>query len=197
MWGLAYYLYALPLMQGVTCGVGYNGKENSGPLAAMCNFGYLENSAYGFQQMASRPIIIFETVLSICSIAAFNSFGIATTKYASAAQRSTIDTSRTVLIWVLSASLGLQPWELWSLVGFFMLAGGTLVFNEIIVIPFLGFDSYTADAIAKRKNKDGAQDQDENYLSLSPHAAYDSKRNERGLHNELNATYTTVDTPES
>jgi hypothetical protein len=37
----------------------------------------------------------------ICSIASFNVFGISTTKYASAAQRSTIDTSRTLLIWVI------------------------------------------------------------------------------------------------
>lgn len=85
MWGLVYYLGCLPLMQLVTCGSPYNGKANSGPLAAMCNYGYLENSAYGFQQMASRPIIILETFISVCSIAAFNSFGIATTKYASAA----------------------------------------------------------------------------------------------------------------
>jgi hypothetical protein len=108
MWGLAYYLYVLPLMQGITCGT--DSGKLGGPLSAMCNFGYLENSAYGFQQMISRPIIIIETVLSICSIAAFNSFGIATTKYASAAQRSTIDTSRTVLIWILSALFKLQPW---------------------------------------------------------------------------------------
>lgn len=70
-----------------------------------------------------------------------------------------------------------------------MLAGGTLVFNEIIVIPFLGFDTYTAEAIAKRKNQDSTATQDENYVGLSPHAAYDSKRNQRGLNeNNLNAT---------
>jgi len=79
-----------------------------------------------------------------------------------------------------------------------ILASGTLIFNEIIVIPVLGFDVYTAEAIAKRKHIDGKEAQDENYVSLSPHAAYDSKRNQRGLHtedstkgtnpNQLNAT---------
>ena len=57
-----------------------------------------------------------------------------------------------------------------------------MIFNEIIVIPVLGFDVYTAEAIAKRKHIDGKEAQDENYVSLSPHAAYDSKRNQRGLH---------------
>ena len=100
--------------------------------------------------MAERPIIIVETVISICSIAAFNSFGIATTKYASAAQRSVVDTSRTIVIWVISCLFMGSPWEPWSIVGFIMLAGGALVYNEIIVIPFLGFDLYTKEAIEKR-----------------------------------------------
>lgn len=42
MWGLVYYLGCLPFMQILTCGSG------SGSLAKLCNFGYLENSAYGF-----------------------------------------------------------------------------------------------------------------------------------------------------
>lgn len=42
MWGLLYYLACLPFMQILTCGSG------TGSLAKMCNFGYLENSAYGF-----------------------------------------------------------------------------------------------------------------------------------------------------
>jgi len=43
MWGLVYYLGLLPLMQIKTCGYG------GGSLAALCNFGYLENSAYAIE----------------------------------------------------------------------------------------------------------------------------------------------------
>lgn len=187
MWGLVYYLAALTPMQLLTpCGKGY--VSNPGVLSAMCNDGYLENSAYGFWQMGSNEWLITQTIISICSIAAFNSFGIATTKYASAAQRSTIDTSRTVLIWILSASFHMQPWELPSLLGFVMLAGGTLVFNEILVIKWGGLDQNTAEARAARQ-KDAEKEKDQNYVSLSPHAAYDAKRNQRGLEQKgLNAT---------
>ena len=66
-----------------------------------------------------------------------------------------------------------------------MLASGTLIYNEILILPFLGFDKNTKLAIALRNQQNKT---DENYIGLSPHAAYDSKRNERGLHNELNAT---------
>jgi hypothetical protein len=52
MWGIAYYMAVLPFMQLKTCGYG------GGALAGMCNFGYLENSAYGFQQMVDNKILI-------------------------------------------------------------------------------------------------------------------------------------------
>jgi hypothetical protein len=103
MWGLVYYLGLLSVMQTKTCGYG------GGTLSALCNFGYLENSAYAWQQIADRPVIMLQTVGSILSIACFNSFGIATTKYASAAQRSTIDTSRTIVIWACSCLFLNEP----------------------------------------------------------------------------------------
>jgi len=132
--------------------------------------------------MGNNGWLIVETLASTLSIACFNSFGIATTKYASAAQRSTIDTSRTVLIWILSASTGLQPyWEWQSVFGFILLASGTLIFNEIVVVPYCGMDQNTAEAIAKRKKQDSEAATTENYVSLSPHAAYDAQRNQRGL----------------
>jgi len=33
-----------------------------------------------------------------------------------------------------------------QLIGFFLLVCGTLIFNEIIIVPFLGFDQNTAKA---------------------------------------------------
>ena len=41
MWGVLYYLIALPIMQSIQCG----GKTG---LGSLCNFGYLENSSYAF-----------------------------------------------------------------------------------------------------------------------------------------------------
>ena len=76
------------------------------------------------------------------------------------------------------------PWEPWSIIGFVMLACGTLVYNEIITVPILGFDQWTQAAINARagKNEDGTAK--ENYTSLSPHAAYDANRNLRALRND-------------
>ena len=97
MWGTLYFLIALPIMQAIQCDW------------ALCNFRYLENSSYAFAQMADNGIIIVYTIGIMISIAFFNVCGVTTTKMASAAQRSTIDTSRSVLIWAGSCLLGFEP----------------------------------------------------------------------------------------
>ena len=104
--------------------------------------------------MGLNWIIPFWIFLTILSIACFNSTGIAMTKYASAAQRSTIDTSRTLTIWILSLALGLEDFVAWEIPGFILLVAGTLLFNEIVVFPYWGFDQYTKEALAKKKGAD-------------------------------------------
>lgn len=135
--------------------------------------------------MGQNGIIIFLIFLTICSIAGFNSTGIATTKYASAAQRSTIDTSRTLTIWILSISLGLEDFLPWEIPGFILLVIGTLLYNEIVVFPYFGFDQYTKVALAKRKEAEGRTSARQEYMATSPAAVYDATRKERALQQRM------------
>ena len=64
-----------------------------------------------FKQMSENGVIIGLAFMMAASIAIFNVCGIMTTKYASAAQRSTIDTSRTLIIWIMSCLLKLETFE--------------------------------------------------------------------------------------
>ena len=57
----------------------------TGGLNALCNFGYLENSSYAFEQMGDNIAIPLLSIGMMLSIAAFNVCGITTTKIASAA----------------------------------------------------------------------------------------------------------------
>ena len=60
--------------------------------------------------MADNGVLIVYTVGIMISIGFFNVCGVTTTKLASAAQRATVDSSRTVLIWFGSVFiLGLEP----------------------------------------------------------------------------------------
>ena len=133
--------------------------------------------------MSENGAIIWLAVGMACSIAIFNVCGIMTTKYASAAQRSTIDTSRTLIIWIMSVALKMESFEWQAIIGFVLLTFGTLLYNEIIILPVLGFDQNTKEAKAKREGKRGGQGQaDAAYMGLSPQKGHQSDaRNKRNL----------------
>lgn len=76
--------------------------------------------------------MIYMSLGIIVSIGCFNATGVAVTKYASAAQRSTVDTCRTLVIWCISLMIGWEKFYWQELIGFILLVGGTLVYNEIV-----------------------------------------------------------------
>ena len=53
MWGAAYYLLLLPIMQVIKC------DPSDGGLSKLCNFGFLENSSYAFAQASNNSQIIW------------------------------------------------------------------------------------------------------------------------------------------
>lgn len=123
--------------------------------------------------MQAEPEIIYLSLGMMLSIAMFNCFGIFITKVASSAQRATIDTSRTLIIWIVSCLLGNETFHWQAIFGFILLVLGTLVYNEILVIPFFGLDQNTKEKLQAKQTVA--------YQNLSPGAAYDSNRNSRLL----------------
>lgn len=100
--------------------------------------GYFDMRA-GWNQIIGTPSVLWSSVAIAISIALFNGCGLAVTRAISATARSTIDTCRTLGIWIGSLLLG---WEVLrplsgSLqgLGFLLLVYGTLVFNAIIRPP--------------------------------------------------------------
>jgi hypothetical protein len=90
LWGLLVSIVMVVIFQFIKCGP-----------SQLCYYGRLEDTTRAFQDFGANHEIIMYSVLICFSIASFNAFGVAVTKNASSAQRSTIDTSRTVLIWVI------------------------------------------------------------------------------------------------
>ena len=89
LWGLIIWCILLPIFQQIPC---HNNE--------LCPFDKLENTMQAFKDFDANKALIGLSVAICFSIALFNAFGVAVTKNASAAQRSTIDSSRTVLIWL-------------------------------------------------------------------------------------------------
>ena len=62
----------------------------------------------------------------------FNFFGLSVTRSVSATARSTIDTCRTLFIWLVSLGLGWETFKWLQILGFALLVYGTFVFNDIV-----------------------------------------------------------------
>ncbi|KAE8230955.1 hypothetical protein CF326_g4041 [Tilletia indica] len=92
-----------------------------------------------WSQVRASPQIFWSSFAIMLSIALFNFFGLSVTRSISATARSTIDTSRTIGIWIASLLLG---WEVFKplngglqVLGFVFLVYGTFVFNGIVQPP--------------------------------------------------------------
>ena len=165
--GFGYYLIVLPIMNVIPC----NNPD-------MCSYGYIENSVEAFRQIGASTDVLLLFIGFMLSISLFNFTGVTTTKKAGALARSTIDTSRTLLIWAFSMIVGWEKFIPMQLAGFFMLVLGTLIYNEILVIPKFGFK----ESIEKKKiyMKQRAEkkhyvkeDVENEYLGFSPGGVYD------------------------
>ncbi|OAA58513.1 integral membrane protein [Niveomyces insectorum RCEF 264] len=91
--------------------------------------------AAGWRQMVADPRILVSSVLIMVSIGGFNFFGLSVTRSVSATSRSTIDTCRTLFIWLVSLGLGWETFKWLQVVGFALLVYGTFVFNGIVQPP--------------------------------------------------------------
>ena len=54
-----------------------------------------------------------------------------------------MDSTRTLTIWAISLLLGWEEFNWLQAVGFVLLVSGTLIFNEIVIIPWTWFSKNT------------------------------------------------------
>lgn len=102
--------------------------------------------------------------LTYISHRGFNFFGLSVTRTVSATSRSTIDTSRTLFIWIVSLALGWETFKWLQVVGFALLVYATFVFNNIVRPPLkacLPFDTTEVD-------REGGQQPDEQQQQPQP-----------------------------
>jgi len=112
----------------------------------------VESTPGAFYQMTHSFPLFTAVLISIASIAVFNVSGVTVTQRASAVSRSTIDASRTIIIWVIEISLGWNSFKWLQLAGFLILALGTMVYNRLIVVECLEPPS-EAQALLKKKEE--------------------------------------------
>ncbi|KAL9111890.1 MAG: hypothetical protein Q9227_003740 [Pyrenula ochraceoflavens] len=96
--------------------------------------GYFDASE-GYREIFSNRTVGWSSLAIMVSIGGFNFFGLSVTRSVSATSRSTIDTCRTLFIWLVSLGLGWESFKWLQVLGFGMLVYGTFLFNEIVRPP--------------------------------------------------------------
>ena len=96
--------------------------------------GYFD-AAEGWREITQNRAIAVSSVLIMISIGGFNFFGLSVTRTVSATARSTIDTCRTLFIWIVSLGLGWETFKWLQILGFALLVYGTFLFNDIVRPP--------------------------------------------------------------
>ena len=90
----------------------------------------------GLRQVTQYRNIAISSILIMISIGGFNFFGLSVTRTVSATSRSTIDTCRTLFIWIVSLALHWETFKWLQILGFVLLVYGTFLFNDIVGLPF-------------------------------------------------------------
>ena len=127
--GLFYFCIILPILYFIPC-------DDTN----MCSgSGHVENVPYAFKQVGSNGALLGFFIGNILSVAIFNWSSLSVTKNASSLARSTIDTTRTVVVWAVDLGIGWEVFSYVQLIGFLLLAFGSFVYNEVLVIPWFGF----------------------------------------------------------
>ncbi|CAI2368756.1 unnamed protein product [Moneuplotes crassus] len=154
-WGALMYCFILIGFQFIPC---HNTK--------ICRYGVMEDTIHAFYEFGQNNLLWMFAILLIVWTALFNIFNVAVTKYASAAQRSTVDTCRTALIWaffIFYTGEGHERFIWLELVGFTLLIIGTLIHTEVIIFPFFGFNKNTQKSkedMTKQKHNVNESDRD-------------------------------------
>ena len=103
-------------------------------LHAAVGTGYFD-AREGYAQIFGNRAIGLSSLAIMVSIGGFNFFGLSVTRTVSATSRSTIDTCRTLFIWLVSLGLGWESFKWLQVLGFALLVYGTFLFNDIVRPP--------------------------------------------------------------
>lgn len=171
MWGSSIYIILIIIFSFIKC------DPDSNLTSFVCceddsEVWRVENAIFALRQLGDNGILCFCAILYVFSISIFNFVGISVSKYASSASRSVVDTIRTIVVW----GFFLMPFIdechrehfiYLQLIGFFLLISGTVIFNEVVEIPFLGLNQNTKKRIKEREAAKKLKEQEEVHSAIT------------------------------
>ncbi|CAI2371437.1 unnamed protein product [Moneuplotes crassus] len=125
--------------------------------AEICNNGKVENTRVAFEFMAQSTPLILLLVGNLIFTTLMTAFSMAVTKYVSATAKIILKQVKTVVVWLFFLVYrgdGHESFQVLQLIGFLILCIGVILFNEILIIPILGFDRNTKAEIAHNEESE-------------------------------------------
>ena len=156
LWGIIVFTVLLIIFQFIQC-------NNWGIKDYICTINdndkyHLEDSIFSFRQIWEKKSILILFIFYIISIFLYNVVGINITKLVSSTSRAVADNTRIVFVYLFFFIFGpegtKETFDLIQFIGFLFLIIGTLIYNEIIVLPFWGLDYYIRKNIIKRQKQE-------------------------------------------
>merc|ERR1719231_1333687 len=105
-------------------------------LVCLQSFGHADTLG-ALHQIKSSPMLLWSVIGSMLAVALFNFAGATVTQKSSAVARTTIKISSTITIWMAELAFGWNTFSMLQLGGFVFVATGTIIYNGIVVVPFL------------------------------------------------------------
>jgi len=155
VWGTSVYTVMLIIFQFISC------DPTSTIMTQICSQDdtgawKVENSLFALRQIGDSGALIALVTFYVFNIAVYNYLGVSLSKYSSSASRAVTDTLKTILIWLFFlmpfiSECQREHFSFLQLAGFVLLVLGSVIFNEVLVIPFCGLGENTKDALRKKK----------------------------------------------
>jgi len=191
LWGLLIYSTLMIIFKFIQCPFGESLRES------ICvindnNEWLLEDVIFAFRQLGNNNVLLFFALLYTFSISLFNFVGISITKFVSSASRAVVDSMRTVIVWLFFLTLPFVPestkeqFSWLQLFGFIILVSGTVVYNEVVVLPCCGFNLYTKQARKLRELQEEVE-RDESLKSIKTSSSHSSKKDEDNLDENMDS----------
>jgi hypothetical protein len=170
LWGSLMYGILLIIFQLVSCDDWSDTLRKGICFTNDVEESHIEDTIFAFKQMWDNKGLLVVYIFYVVSIALYNIVGINLTKLVSSTARAVVDTVRTVFIWgfflfFTPVEGTKEEFHILQFIGFIFLVCGTLVYNEIVTLPFWNLDYYTRVNIAERakklKEKNGGETEDD------------------------------------
>ena len=135
--------------------------------AEICINGVLEDSRLAFRQIGNSGELLFYVISNIIFVAGMIGLGMVITKYVSSGSRVTLSQAKTIIIWgfflIAPAIVDMRVSETFSFLqlgGFIIMLLGIVLYNEILVLPFLGMNKYIKANLEKDQLRSKSLDYD-------------------------------------